>query len=232
MLVSEMIDKVLRTTNSPNTDILGDKRAVVMDYISAIQQDWAERTCRFTKKASTTTRTTGGETQGRYNLVRQPRSVIGGLPYGLISVRGAVWNNKMLEPAEWNSEYIRRQQQDGLHYGDPKFYWVENNTMHLWPIPNTAKKLWAIYSSKPNDISAEGEYIVIPEHTTLLYGVSMLLYAQLKDTDRHFAYKQLYERRIKEQTVPVLTQGGWSPHVDVNQANAAIGGEFGTYFGV
>jgi len=233
MLVSTMIDKIIRMTNLPATDILGDKRAVIMDYISGVQQEWAERTGRFTKKAYTTTRASGGErAQGEYNLVRQPGATTGGLPYGLIAVRGVTWNNQMLEPAVWASEKIRKEIHDGAYYDDPKFYWVENNVLHLWPIPKTAKTLWVIYSAKPNDIESESEYIVIPETTTLFYGVCSLLYAQLKDTENHFAFKQLYEKRIREQTQPVVSQGAIAPYADIDNPNAALGSELGTFFGV
>jgi hypothetical protein len=219
-----MIDKVLRATNAPDTDIMGDKRAVIMDYINAAQQEWAERTLRWTKKAYCTTRATGSDrSRMEYNLLENDND--NNLPYGYISVRRITFDKKVIDLADADDYLARRTRNDGdADYGDPQLAFIENAVIHLWPIPDTAKELWILYSARPNDITAETDNIAIPETSTLLYGVLSMLFAHMKDNDRAFYWLQRFEKRLRQQTnVPHADSGAYSPFMNAHDAQTHVG---------
>ena len=233
MLVSEMRNKVLRACNATDTDVLGDKESVIRDYISLIQQDWAMRTERFTKVAYIMTRASGGESaQQKYSLVMQPGRTRGGLPYQFISVLSAWWKQHPLSAVTHKRYLAELQRNSGSpRYDEPRMFWIENNVMHLWPIPNTAERLRCFYSAMPNTISSDDENIVVQDDMLVFAGVMALVYAQLKDQERAFYFTNLYREAIKKRRDKhVVETDQWTFMGTPDDPNAYIASSTGEYF--
>ncbi len=225
MLVSTLRDKVLRMTNATEADVLGDKNAVVRDFISTVQQGWAEHTERFTKVGWCWTRATGGErAQSEYNLVRRPESTSGGLPYKYISVVGVMFDEEPLVPIDYKRWMVEKRNHSGdPYYFDPRSYWIFNNILHLWPIPDSVKKLRVLYVAIPNDIELDSENIAVPVVSTLLDGVAARLYNQLKDSDRRNYYQSLFDRAVStRRSKRPIESDVWAPMAGIS--NEVAGG--------
>ena len=232
MLVSTMITKVLRATLSVDTDVLGDKNSVIRDMISEVQQDWAKVTQRFTKIAYCSTRATGGEeAQSAYELAELSGSR-GGLPYDYIAITGATWDGKILEPVGKKHYMARKHEKNGKpDYGDPKVYWIENDVLRLWPVPNSVKELRVYYPAVPNVIAADTESLVIRDTAAILNGVLARLFAVLKDEARTAYFQTLYDRNIKEERSRQAIEGDERMlSASVDMPGAFIGTETGAVF--
>ena len=236
MLVSTMIDDVLAMTSLPDTEFMGDKRAVILKYISSTQRDWAKRTERFTKTAYCYTRATGGEdAQSKYSLAARPELAGSeyGLPYDYISVQFVLFDEDTpLEPVGVARYLALKQKNTGRpYYGDPKVYWIRNNVLYLWPVPNTVAKLRVFYSAYPKEISEETEYLVTPDTNTILHGVAAMLFNHLRDFERAVLHQRIYEASTRQygEKHPVES-GSWSPYASVDDPQAYVGGETGQIF--
>lgn len=233
MLVSEMIDKVLRTTTMPDTDFIDNKREVIMDYISAVQQDWAERTGRFEKRAYTNTRVTGSEdADSRYNLIERPALGFAGLPYAYLSIRGVMWNGKPLERIQWSRYTGLKARNNGeAVFGDPTQYWESGHVLFLWPVPDSVQQLRVLYTARPKEISAETEYIAAENPNIILTGVMSKLYTLMKDTERAgFFYNEFRERCKHDAEYPTIATSDFTPYENSDSESGYVGRETGQYF--
>ena len=231
MTVAEMRDMVLAATNAADTAVMGDKNTVVRNYISSVQQDWAKRTKLFTKSAHVTTRTSGGEdAQSKYQLTPMPGDTTGGLPYKPISVTAVSWDGVPLTVCTKLNYLSAKARNNGdALYDDPKMFWIENNVLHIWPCADTAKELRIFYSAYPKHLTDDTDDIAISDEIILLNGVMSLVYNQLKDSERAFYYKQIYDRAIKEQLGDMIIMDNWSPLASAD-GMSVTDGEFGGVF--
>lgn len=234
MLVSEMIDDVLLLTTLPDTDIMGDKRKVMLRYISSVQRDWAVRTQRFTKIARCYTRATGGEdAQSKYSLIARPGSTTGGLPYSLVSVLGVLFDQDTpLEPVGYKRYMAEKHRHGGTaYYNDPRMFWVHNGVLHLIPIPSTVALLRVLYAARPNVITAETENIVITDTDALLHGVSALMFSHIRDFERAAIHDHRYSALARERAARgPIESGSWSPYQNVDQPQGYVGTATGDLF--